>query len=722
MDSKRFFRMRETSLVLVLVAMSLGAAGQQFQVVKVGLAETDRAAAMGNARDHAYIVQVRNTGPEASRVVGIVTSGAPGVVVIEGILDFGDMAAGEIVASRSPFTLRHRGTRAIDTQALSFRFYADHIPPIANAGADRRVEVGDTVALDGSRSFHPDGEELKFHWSLVSAPPGVEASLSNADRANPTFVALAPGTYELSLVVDDGRSSSAPATVTIWTGPIADAGADMTVKRGERVQLQGGNSFDGDGKDLNFKWSLVARPAGSKAVLSDTRSANPTFEADVEGRYEAQLVVDNGRFASQPRSTSIDAMSTPLVAGSLVSGSISGTGEIDQYSFAGQANQIVTITLVNTSGFPYPSRAWMKLTGPNATFVTQFGANGQQQITLAQTGTYQIDVYASDLVSLGSYNLGIESLRPVNPVDRILPCGGLLSGVIGVPGRVRQITFDGTASQIVTLTLVQTAGFPYPSQAWAKVIAPSGSLAVQFGAHGQQQITLLETGTYVVQVMASGLVSTGNFKLGLECLKPANPVDAALPCGSLYSGAISSAGQVDQIGFSGTGNQIVTLTLVQTAGFPYPSQAWAKVISPSGALVVQFGANGQQQIRLPETGLYIVQVMASGLVSTGSYKLGRECVVPPAPVDSPLPCGSLYSGTISSAGQVDQIGFSGTANQIVTLTLVQTAGFPYPSQAWAKVHFAQRRPGGPVRREWPAADQTARDRTVHRPGDGERPG
>ena len=73
------------------------------------------------------------------------------------------------------------------------------------------------------------------------------------------------------------------------------------------------------------------------------------------------------------------------------------------------------------------------------------------------------------------------------------------------------------------------------------------------------------------------------------------------------------------------------MTLVNTAGFAGRS-AWVTVFAPSGATVVGFGANAQQQITLPATGTYLLQVMASDLVSTGSYTLGLVCRNPAAPV------------------------------------------------------------------------------------------
>ena len=95
--------------------------------------------------------------------------------------------------------------------------------------------------------------------------------------------------------------------------------------------------------------------------------------------------------------------------------------------------------------------------------------------------------------------------------------------------------------------------------------------------------------------------------------------------GSLLSNRpISAPAQVDQITFSGQVNQRVTLTLTG-AGFPFGATATATVFSPMGAVIATFNANGQQQLTLPESGTYIIQVRASNLASTGSYSLGLSC-------------------------------------------------------------------------------------------------
>ncbi|MDA2919342.1 PKD domain-containing protein [Desulfobacterota bacterium AH_259_B03_O07] len=180
--------------------------------------------------------------------------------------------------------------------------------PVANAGPDQSVFVGDTVQLDGSGSSDVDGDTLTFSWSFVSRPQGSNATLSDPTAVQPTFDVDVFGTYVLELIVNDGTVDSAPDSVTITTlnsPPVANAGPDQAISVPTTVQLDGSGSTDVDGDLLTFNWSLTSIPQGSSAQLSDANIVNPTFNADIPGTYVAQLIVNDGTVDSDADTVTI---------------------------------------------------------------------------------------------------------------------------------------------------------------------------------------------------------------------------------------------------------------------------------------------------------------------------------------------------------------------------------------------------------------------------------
>src|SRR5438093_12778118 len=91
----------------------------------------------------------------------------------------------------------------------------------------------------------------------------------------------------------DWSFQAAVATVPITNKhSVANAGRDQTVATGATVVLDGSHSTDVAGAGLAFKWSFVSVPAGSAAMLSNSRAVAPTFLADRPGTYVVQLVVN----------------------------------------------------------------------------------------------------------------------------------------------------------------------------------------------------------------------------------------------------------------------------------------------------------------------------------------------------------------------------------------------------------------------------------------------
>ena len=189
--------------------------------------------------------------------------------------------------------------------------------PTARTGSIQNVQVGTLVFLDGSASTDPENSTLNYKWTLTSKPTGSAADLAPSASPRPSFIADLEGVYSATLVVSDGKNSSTAASASVVASisnaaPVANAGTAQSVLVGATVRLDGSASSDANSDALKFKWSMVSRPTGSAAVLTNPSAPIATFTADVAGSYVASLVVNDGRVDSAISAVSVTA-SAPTV-------------------------------------------------------------------------------------------------------------------------------------------------------------------------------------------------------------------------------------------------------------------------------------------------------------------------------------------------------------------------------------------------------------------------
>ena len=189
--------------------------------------------------------------------------------------------------------------------------------PTARTGSIQNVQVGTLVFLDGSASTDPENSTLTYKWTLTSKPTGSAADLAPSASPRPSFIADLEGVYSATLVVSDGKNSSTAASASVVASisnaaPVANAGSAQSVLVGATVRLDGSASSDANSDALKFKWSMVSRPTGSAAVLTNPSAPIATFTADVAGNYVASLVVNDGRVDSAISAVSVTA-SAPTV-------------------------------------------------------------------------------------------------------------------------------------------------------------------------------------------------------------------------------------------------------------------------------------------------------------------------------------------------------------------------------------------------------------------------
>ena len=153
-------------------------------------------------------------------------------------------------------------------------------PPIAQAGPDQTVDMGENVALRGSAS-DPDGTVEICVWEQIEGP---SVLLLNADQASASFVApKVTGTkvltFRLNVMDDKDAIAIDYVSVTIVGAPNqppdAQAGPDQMVAGGDKVRLRGSAS-DPDGTVEAYSWEQVTGPS---VLLSNADQASASFVA-----------------------------------------------------------------------------------------------------------------------------------------------------------------------------------------------------------------------------------------------------------------------------------------------------------------------------------------------------------------------------------------------------------------------------------------------------------
>ncbi len=183
---------------------------------------------------------------------------------------------------------------------------------IADAGIDQNIKTLSTVTLDGSGSISINGGALVYKWSFISKPANSGAAISDVTSVRPSFVADLAGVYVAGLVVNDGKVESDADVVTITattdnSAPVANAGSDQNVKTTSTVVLDGSASSDVDLDPLSYHWNIKDKPTNSNASFFDKTVVAPSFVADLNGTYVAELVVNDGSVDSAADTVNVTA-------------------------------------------------------------------------------------------------------------------------------------------------------------------------------------------------------------------------------------------------------------------------------------------------------------------------------------------------------------------------------------------------------------------------------
>jgi hypothetical protein len=193
--------------------------------------------------------------------------------------------------------------------------------PVAVAGRDQNILLGDEVLLDGGSSYDPLGRELTYTWSIASQPQSSETEIANIEDMETSIKPDISGLYLVSLRVDNGGASSEPDVLQISVSannpqpPEAVVGEDDSgLYTCSNYPLDGSASSDPNGDTLDYFWTLQEKPTESQSdntSFSDRYTQNPDFFPDKKGEYVLSLAVNDGTSWSNPDMITLEVLNRP---------------------------------------------------------------------------------------------------------------------------------------------------------------------------------------------------------------------------------------------------------------------------------------------------------------------------------------------------------------------------------------------------------------------------
>ena len=480
-------------------------------------------------------------------------------------------------------------------------------PPVADAGPDQNAEIGAKVILDGSGSTDKDGDRLSFKWEIIESPEGSAAELDDSISVMPSFFANVAGTYVIELTVQEvkkekgkkrhkrkykrkntreGKSDTDIVNIFVDgnTPPVANAGEDQMVEVDGIVKLDGSGSSDVDGDELTFRWRLKSVPPGSGAILDDLEAVMPTFKADKEGEYIAELIVNDGLVDSQADEVVINTKqeeNLPPVALPRVKEPMEQPVEVG-----------ATVVLDGSDSFDPNddpiTYAWTITSQPqNSTAQLDDSTDVMPSFVADLPGDFVIQLIVTD-----------DKGAPSEPVTVMVSTRNRRP--VANAGPDQTMPFNEEGNEEVRLDGSQSSD-PDGDEItynWTFTDKPENSNSELDDSTAMMPTFIPDLpGTYILQL----IVNDG--ELDSEPSEDPNPTvviqvreGERLVCGDLLSGSIDAEGEIDQFFFFGQAGDVVDVVLVH---FGITGSARATVIAPSGVEVLDFAAQNQREIILP---------------------------------------------------------------------------------------------------------------------------
>jgi YVTN family beta-propeller protein len=471
-----------------------------------------------------YAYNVLATDPLPDILTYSLLSAPPGMTIdhLTGLIEWTPPAIGDYEVIVKVKDLK--GTYKLQTFIIEVNeLPAPNRPPVAHAGGPYTANVGKAVIFDGSASYDPDGDPLQYAWTFGDGSNGTGASSSHSYAA--------PGTYQVTLTVTDGRggksSDTTTATVHQCLKPTVQFSTDPSaVRPGDPCALIWASQ---NATSVSIDHSIGAVGRSGTIMVHPQSTTTYTITATGPCGTVSQSVTV---MVNQPPTVNITAIPGSIVAGQTSQLSWTSTNAatitIDQgigsvipngsLAVSPSNTTTYTITATGPGGTATASATVAVLQSPHASISAQ-----PQTIIEGETSTL---TWSSDHADSASLDNGIGTI-PINGSMTVSPANTTTYAITAQgPG--------GTATASATVTVIHRptvtiAASPNPINAgdtttltWTTTNADSATIDQGIGDVDMSdflEVDLDHTMTFTIT--ATGPGGTATASVNVEVLEPA---------------------------------------------------------------------------------------------------------------------------------------------------------------------------------------------------------
>jgi hypothetical protein len=386
-----------------------------------------------------------------------------------------------------------------------------------------------------------------------------------------------------------------------------------------------------------------------------------------------------------PLADGTDPDGGPMVSAEVKTGSISGAGDLDAFTFSGTFGQRVIVDCVATGGASYNSSFSFYPPGGGPAVTSTTG--DRLELQLGATGTWTLMVYDNGLNDAGNYELSL-----LNVTGGPLTTGGDTDGGPILSNEIKNgqhnqgvdfdaYTFSGAAGQRVVLTAVATGA----SNNTNMYLYPPGGLTNEGTTSADQMEVLLQrSGTYTLVVEDLSDDNTGTYTVSYLNVTAGPLTDGgdtnggAVVSNQVFSGTMSGIADLDAYTISATYGQRILVDAVATSGALFNTLIVA--YPPNGAGYLTYTSADRLDFMCNGTGIWTIVIEDNGYDATGSYTMSVLNVTAGPHSGSgetdggPIADNVTKLGSIYSIADADGYTFYGITGMTAAITAIATAG------------------------------------------------